>query len=143
MKIIVDTNIVFSALLNNTGTIGKILIDFNPKFEFYSCNYMRYEIDKHWEKLKKISKLSDEKLNEAKFHLFERIQFVNEELIPREIFDETVNLTQDIDLDDTEFVAMTIFLKGFLWTGDRQLYEGLISKGFENVLNTTELSKLV
>ena len=62
MKIIVDTNIIFSSLLNSNGTIGDLLFNSDKYFEFYSCIYMRYEIHKHWERLKKISKLSDRQL---------------------------------------------------------------------------------
>jgi len=47
VKIVVDTNIIFSALLNTNNTIGEILINSGNAFEFYSCNYMRYEIQKH------------------------------------------------------------------------------------------------
>jgi predicted nucleic acid-binding protein len=52
MKIVVDTNIIFSALLNSNSSIGDLLFNSGKHFEFYSCNYMRYEIQKHWERLK-------------------------------------------------------------------------------------------
>ena len=47
MKIVVDTNIIFSALLNSNSTIGDILFNSDKDFEFYSCAYMRFEIQKH------------------------------------------------------------------------------------------------
>ncbi len=50
MKIVVDTNIIFSALLNTNSKIGDLLLDPESKFDFYSCIYMRTEILKHWEK---------------------------------------------------------------------------------------------
>ena len=62
MKIIVDTNIIFSTLLNSNGTVGNLLFNSDRHFEFFSCSYMRYEIQKHWVKLKKISKLTDKQL---------------------------------------------------------------------------------
>ena len=54
MKIVVDTNIIFSALLNSNGTIGDLMFNSNKTFELYSCSYMRYEIFKHWERLKRL-----------------------------------------------------------------------------------------
>ena len=57
VKIIIDTNIIFSGLLNSNGTIGDLLFNSVGIFEFYSCSYMRHEIEKHWNKLKRISKL--------------------------------------------------------------------------------------
>lgn len=47
MKIVVDTNIIFSALLNSNGTIGDLIFNSDKTFELYSCSYMRYEILKH------------------------------------------------------------------------------------------------
>jgi predicted nucleic acid-binding protein len=103
---------------------------------------MRYEIQKHWEKLKKISKLSDQQLADAQFRLFSRLKFIDEDLIPRTIWEKSLKLTQDIDVDDIDFVALTIYLKGSLWTGDKSLYNGLKSKQFKKVLNTFDLQCL-
>lgn len=46
-KIIVDTNIVFSALLNTNSRIGQILINGKNYFDFYSPEYVRFEIFQH------------------------------------------------------------------------------------------------
>jgi predicted nucleic acid-binding protein len=81
MKIVVDTNLIFSALVNTNGKIGDLLLNSDKYFHFYSCSYMRYEIEKHWDKLLKVSKLSDKDLKEAQFRLFRKIHFINEELI--------------------------------------------------------------
>jgi predicted nucleic acid-binding protein len=139
VKIILDTNIIFSCLLNSNGTIGDIIFDYHGDFEFYSCDYMRFEIDKHWEKLKRISKLSDKDLHESLFRLLTKIHFVNEELIPEKIWLKAEKLTTDIDVDDLNFVALTDYLKGVLWTGDKELYAGLKNKGFKKVANTQDL----
>lgn len=66
MKIIVDTNIIFSALVNSNGQIGELLFNSGSLFSFYSCVYMRFEIEKHWGKLLKVSKLSKAELEESK-----------------------------------------------------------------------------
>lgn len=142
MKIIVDTNIIFSGLLNSTSTIGNLLINSKSKFEFYSCSYMRFEIQKHREKLKKISKLSDQQLTDAEFYLFSRLKFINEDLIPEIIWKKALKLTHDIDVDDIDFVALTLYLKGALWTGDKNLYNGLKNKQFKRVFNTVDLISL-
>ncbi|HEY8781010.1 MAG TPA: PIN domain-containing protein [Mucilaginibacter sp.] len=140
MKIVVDTNIIFSGLLNTNSTIGELLINSKNTFEFYSCSYMRFEIQKHWGKLKKISKLSEQQLADAQFHLFSRLKFIDEGLIPEAVWKKALKLTQDIDIDDIDFVALTLYLKGALWTGDKNLYNGLKKKQFKRVFNTLDLS---
>ena len=74
MKIIIDTNVIFSALLNSNGKIADLIFNSQETFEFYSCSYMRYEIRKHWEKLKKISKLNNEQLEESRDKIFSQIR---------------------------------------------------------------------
>ena len=142
MKIVVDTNIIFSALLNSTGTIGDLIFNSDEDFEFYSCSYMKFEIDKHWGKLKSISKLTDSQLQVARFELLKKINFINEELIPEKLWLSAERIVKDIDIDDLDFVALTNFIKGYLWTGDKPLYNGLKEKNFKKVLNTKELEEL-
>ncbi len=139
MKIVVDTNIIFSGLLNSNGTIGDLIFNSDKIFELYSCSYMRYEIFKHWERLKKISKLPEEQLQVSYSQILTRLKFINEEIIPVEIWLDAEQITKDIDIDDTDFVALTKFLKATLWTGDKVLYNGLRDLKFKKVLNTTEM----
>ena len=40
MKVVVDTNIVFSAILNPQSNIGQILLNKDNKLQFYSVNYL-------------------------------------------------------------------------------------------------------
>ena len=103
MKIVVDTNIIFSALLNSNSRIGDLIFNSERNFEFYSCSYMRHEIDKHWDKLKRVSKLTESQLQNARFELFKKINFINEELIPEKIWLGAEADVKDIDIDDVDF----------------------------------------
>jgi predicted nucleic acid-binding protein len=141
-KIIVDTNIIFSCLLNSQGTIGDLIFNSENIFDFYSNQYMRFEIRKHWNKLKKISKLTDNELETAYEKMLSKITFINEELIPQSDWEKAEILVADFDIDDTDFVALTRYLKGTLWTGDKPLYDGLKAKRFRTVYNTQNIIKL-
>lgn len=103
---------------------------------------MKHEIDKHWDKLKSISKLTEEQLQVARLELFKKINFINEELIPEKQWLSAERIVKDIDIDDSDFVALTNFMKGHLWTGDKPLYNGLKEKNFKKVINTKELDEL-
>ncbi len=139
MKIVVDSNIIFSALLRTQTTFGQLLFNADGIFEFYSPQYMRTEIQRHWIKLIKISKLTDKQLEEAYYTLLTKILFVNEEIISQKTWEDSEKITEGIDIDDTDFVALTKHLKGKLWTGDKLLQAGLKSKGFKSVLTTNEM----
>lgn len=143
MRIIVDTNIVFSAILNSNSRIGKILLNSKEHFQFYSCNYLRTEIQRHRSKLLKLTKLTESKLSELEGLVTHNITFIDERLLPRELLLKTEILLKSIDPNDTPFVALTKHLEGRLWTGDMQLYNGLKSKRFKVTILTSELSLLL
>jgi predicted nucleic acid-binding protein len=139
VKIIVDTNIVFSAILNSSGAIGKILLSPNEHFQFYSCEFLRVEISKHRNKIQKRTRLSVEEVEELERIVTKNISFINDYLIPDKIIAETEILLAAIDLNDTPFVALATHLKAKLWTGDKELISGLKAKKFKNVISTNEL----
>ena len=140
-KIIVDTNIIFSCLLNSQSNIGDLIFNSDEVFEFYSNDYMRLEIHKHWDKLKKISRLTDTELDTAFEKILTKLTFINEELIPSVIWQKAEQLVIDIDIDDLDFIALSKYIKGSLWTGDKELYTGLKQKRFRSVYNTNDLLK--
>ncbi len=55
MIIIVDTNIIFSGLLNPNGKIGDLLLNSENTFEFFSPTFILNELENHHQKLIKIS----------------------------------------------------------------------------------------
>ncbi|MBX2899581.1 MAG: hypothetical protein KF775_08020 [Cyclobacteriaceae bacterium] len=75
--------------------------------------------------------------------VIKNITFIEVELIPLEAFQLAEKLTKDIDIDDTEFVALTEFINGILWSGDRKLINGLATKGWQKCTDTNELYKLI
>jgi len=139
VKIVVDTNIIFSALLNSNGSIGDLLFNSDKVFQFYSCEYMRFEIETHRDKLLRISKLTPQQLDESSYQLFNQITFINESLIPASTWSQAEELVADFDIDDIDFVALTKHIRGHLWTGDKVLYNGLIAHGFKKAFTTSEL----
>ena len=68
-----------------------------------------------------------------------KIRFIHIELIPNQIYSHTLEITSNIDIDDTEFVALTDHAKGKLWTGDKHLIQGLEKKNWKKTISTNEL----
>jgi predicted nucleic acid-binding protein len=139
MKIIVDTNIVFSALLNTNSRIGRLLLDTRNKFEFYSCKYLQKEIHHHIDKIRQYSKLNDNDLFELIILVESRIFFIDEELLPASVITNAREWVSDIDFDDFAFVAIAAHLNALLWTGDKKLSNGLRQKGYNRLVTTSDL----
>ena len=142
MKIVLDTNIIFSAVLNSSGKIGDLLLTSDDVFQFYTCDYLRDELAEHHDKLKRISKLSDKEITFSKELIFKNIHFINEYLIPNEHLTYAENLVADVDPNDSDFIALCAFLGCPLWSGDKKLQKGLIAKGYDKVMLTNDLWEL-
>lgn len=130
MTIIVDTNIVFSALVNKNSKIATFLLEPNqalvmPKFGFV-------ELFKHKEKICTVSKHSQDEILEILYELMRHIDFFDENSISDNALKGAWELVRDIDPKDMLFVALTLEVEGLLWTGDTKLSTGLKSKGFNS-----------
>ena len=138
-KIIIDSNIVFSALLNINSRIGQILINGHKYYDFFSPEYIRFEIFEHKERIQFLAKLTDNKFLETYELIIRNIVVLNHTLIPIECYKRAEELCKSIDIDDTVFVAVAEFIKGKLWTGDLKLIKGLTDKGYKRLIKTDEL----
>ena len=139
MKIVVDANITFSAILNSNGKIGDLLLNSKGLFSFIAPDFLRTEIYQHRKKLLKLSGLTAGNLYEAEFQIFKSISFISEKQISENNWIFASNLVADIDAKDIVYVA---FAKQFcckLWTGDKKLINGLVKKGYDNIVNTNDL----
>ena len=118
---------------------------FYPKsrFHFYSTDLLLIEIQEHKNKLKKLAGFSDSELNKSISIITSKIRFINADLIPPSILITTLELLKGIDIDDTEFVALTSHLHGRLWSGDKVLQNGLLQKGWNRFISTNELYTLI
>jgi len=142
MKFVVDTNIVFSAVLNTQSKIGDLIMNSPGIFEFYACDTLRSELKRHRARLLDLSQLNEEQLDQSIFQITNCINFTAEALIPFGYWLKGAELVRETDMDDIAFLALTEFLSIKIWTGDRALMKGLAKKGYSNFITTEELFNL-
>ena len=124
MKVVVDSNIVFSVILNPGSSIGDIILNSQETFSFYACDYVREEINEHKDKIIKITGYDKREYDEVEFLVYKQIDFFSESTIPFEFWKKAADFVRDIDMDDIPFVALSLFLDIKLWTGDKWLIGG-------------------
>ena len=142
MKIIVDANIVFSAILNTNSKIGDLLINSNDCLTFIAPEFLRNEIHNHYSKLIKISGLTLPEIKEAEFQIYKTINFISEEEIPVSCWKDAAELVKEIDPKDTHYIAYSKHFNCKIWSGDKILIIGLKEKGFTDFVNVKQLSQL-
>lgn len=141
MKVVVDANIVFSGILNSNGKIGDLLINSQKYLDFIAPDFLRAEIYKHHPRLCKISGMTLEQVQDAEFQICKDITFISEEQIKLSTWLRAEKLVADIDPKDIHYVAYSKHFRCKIWSGDKELINGLAKKGFTNFISTDELYK--
>jgi predicted nucleic acid-binding protein len=118
MKIVIDSNIVFSAILNTKSKIGQLIINGSIFFSFYTVGLLKDEIFEHRFKILEMTGYTENQFNEIYQLIADKIRFVDEILLTDEEIAKASDLVSGIDNDDAMFVALNNHLLANLWTGD-------------------------
>jgi predicted nucleic acid-binding protein len=136
MQLIVDTNIIISALLK-AGTTRDIL--FHPSLSFFLPEYSLDEIRAHWDFIVKKSKLTSVELTGLL-----RIIMGIVNIIPESVFGERITqakeIMREIDIKDAPFIALALsFRNEGIWSQDKDLQR----QSLVRVWRTQELLELI
>jgi len=124
MEIVVDTNVIISALLKE-GLTRKII--FLAPFEMYTVPFAKSEIEKHKDKLLDKSGLDDESFRYLLDLIFSRIHVADVNIL--EPFKEkAIEIMKNIDINDSPFIALAMALNCPIWSNDRGLREQSVVK---------------
>jgi len=115
MKLVLDSNVIFSAMIKKSTTRNIILSDV---FELHAPEYIFSEITKHKELLLKKSKMNEGDFDALLLLLQKHIQ-----LVPKEKYNEKMALAEDIlkdiDVTDSPFLALAMALNCKIWSNDK------------------------
>ena len=136
MKIIIDSNVLFSALIKDSIT-RKIILDYDSLFLFPS--YIFEEMEKHKKEL-----FLKSGMDEDEFYTLLELILKKVLVIPNEMFvpyrKEALSIVKDIDPDDVIFVACALaYSSSIIWSDDKRLK----NQNKVNVLSTKEIKKLL
>ncbi|MBU1204154.1 MAG: hypothetical protein KKG60_03755 [Nanoarchaeota archaeon] len=138
MKIVVDANVIFSALLSKRGTfdiffINKVL----NKFEFIAPEFLLIEINKHFNEILKRSKLSS-------IEILGLFKFLKEELdfIPFSEFnsflDKALDLTREHE-KDVQYFSLALKTGCPIWSNEKRFKK----QSSIQILDTSEMLRLL
>jgi len=136
MKIVVDANIIFSALISGKEFYITIL----ENIEAYAPDFLLIEIEKYEKRILEKTK-SSEKMKKVLYLFFENINIIPKIGISKKSWIESYNICKDIDEKDTPYLALALEIDGYLWSNDLKLISKLKEKGFLKCITTQELIK--
>lgn len=135
MKVVVDTNIIFAALLRENNRLLEHLL--LSSSEFYSMRFVIVELFKHKERIVRHSQLQEAEMLEFLHRILTNIRFVDERLISINSYALAYRFCQETDIKDLPFLALSVELDAPLWTLDKKLIDGTLAKGFSNFYQMT------
>ena len=139
MNLVVDTNIIFSAIISDKGKIGELLLNKPFDLNFFSPTFLLDELDNHSKRILSITKYSEEEYLQIKSFVTKNIEFIDPDNVSKNDWEKSYELTEDVDEDDASFVALSLQTNALLWTGDKKLIKGLKTKHFDNIITTDML----
>lgn len=138
MIVIADSNLIISALYSPTGTIATILKT-EKNVQFMAPDFIFTETTNHFTEIGAAINKSKKELHIEFKKIVANIKFVPVSKIPIIHITRAISIVQDIDIDDTFFVALHLYKKHKIWTCDKALINGLEKKGYKICITTAEL----
>lgn len=139
--IILDTNIVISAMIKPEGAVATFMYTELMNIQLMAPGYLFHEILSKEKKILDMTNYSGEEFHELLQILSKRITWVDMGLIEDINVNIANDLVSDIDPKDYAFIALSLQTGNPVWSGDLQLTNGLRKKGFNNIYNTEQLRK--
>jgi len=117
MKLVVDANVLFSALIKQEIT-AELLLDLS--LNLYAPEFILEEFEKHKQEILSKTKRTEDEFDDI-FNIIKEI--IN--IIPVEEFENYLNEARKIspDSDDVIYFALALKLKCSIWSNDKKLKE--------------------
>lgn len=117
MNLVVDANILFSALIKNSTT-ARLLFD--DSLDLYTPEYILEEFARHEQEILEKTHRSSEEFIEV-MHMLKEIITV----FPKEYYTEFIAEAEKVcpDKDDTMYFALAMKLRCGIWSNDKKLKE--------------------
>ena len=142
IRLVVDTNIILSALIKSRK-IKNIILKKDNIVKLYTPAYAYFEILSHYNKILKHTTLSEND-----------IWFILTEILPRHIrvcgeylyynkLKEAFQIAKQFDEKDTPFIALSLKLDAPIWTGDKNMIIHSLRTGKYIALGTQAVEDLL
>ncbi len=136
MRIVIDSNILFSALIKNSKT-RKLILEYEGFFLF--PEHIFIELQKHKQELIEKSKMNEPDFDKLLFLILRRVIIVPSKRL--DLFkEEAIQIMKNIDIDDAIFIACALtYDNSVIWSDDKALKK----QNKVKILNTHEVVKIL
>lgn len=126
LRLVLDTNIVISALINRKSAIRDILL--TDKITFYLPELVLAELLEHKELLCRKAGLSQKEVFFTIFYLLSKVEIVKKEAFSENL-EKAKTIMENIDIKDSEFVALALSINNNgIFSNDRHFDDSGIKR---------------
>ena len=143
MTVIIDANIIISALINPNGKEAACIFDYADKVDFVAPDLIFREVQSKKNKIISNTHLTGSSFEQSLELIATTFSVYGVAKYNPGILKVAGQLTYSIDEKDTQYIALTILLEGLLWTGDLKLLRGLKRKGFNQIITTPDFQQIL
>lgn len=141
VKLVVDANILFSAVLKNDGVVAETFRAVSDLGTLIAPAYIADELIRLRPKMARAAGRTTDEVERLQRWTLSQVKLIAEDVISQKHWIKAVELVGNVDENDTPYVALALAYRCPIWTGDKKLVTGLRKKGFELVMTTEELRK--
>ncbi len=117
MRLVVDVNVVFSALVNKGESARVFEVNKRQKsFDFIAPEFMLSELQRNFDKLQRMTKLTKEEISAAFVFITKQITF-----IPFSVFSDKLPEAILLNYNDSPYLALALTYKCPILSGDKGL----------------------
>lgn len=139
MDFVLDANVIMSMLISGRASYKHLL----SNYQFFTPAYVLQEVEEYHAVLRVKSRLQGPEWEAFARFIFTKIHVIPAFLIHESNRKKALALTNRIDVDDAEYVALALQFNFKLLTRDVPLHDGLQKKGFRNVILFADFLKTV
>lgn len=140
MILVIDANIIFSALINPNGAIAAKFFQLSKNTTFLAPDFLQQEIKKHTPRIISLANQPSESVVATLDLLYSKIIFYPASIIPIEVDNYGLYLLKGHDEKDIPYLSFALLFQCKIWTGDKPLRTALESQGLYICVSTKELS---
>ncbi|ADC66523.1 Nucleotide-binding protein, PIN domain protein [Ferroglobus placidus DSM 10642] len=140
IRLIIDTNIIISALLKSKKI--KDLLMKEDRISLFTPAYTYFEILRHYDKISKYTDFSERDLWFAITQVLPKRIRICGEYVYFDKIPEAYEIARQFDESDTPFIALSLKLNAPIWTGDKEMIKYGLKSGKYLVLDTEAVEKL-
>jgi predicted nucleic acid-binding protein len=123
MNIVLDSNVLFSALIRDSLT-RRLILEYEGSFLF--PKYIFVELEKHIDEIFKKSQMTKEEFDKLLGLLLRKVLIVPDEAL-RDFKEEAVTIMENIDINDAVFVACALaYSNSVIWSDDKDFKKQLV-----------------